>query len=107
VFEIEQHIRLNLLIDIYGSLLTDKQKTIMDLYFEEDLSLAEIAETQTISRNAVHDHIKRTVKILENYEENLQLLSKYQKRMQLYQAIKEETNEAAVIAYINQLEELE
>jgi uncharacterized protein len=107
VFEIEQHIRINLLIDIYGKLLTDKQRIVMDLYFDEDLSLAEIAETQAISRNAVHDHIKRTVKILENYEENLQLLNKYQKRMQIYEAIKEATNDAAVIASINKLEELE
>lgn len=48
----------------------------MDLYYREDLSLGEIAEHFTISRQAVYDHLRRSEKLLEAYEEKLQLLAR-------------------------------
>ena len=62
------------LLDLYGSLLTDKQRQIMGLYYDEDLSITEIAEDMEISRAAVHDAIKVAEKALVEYEKKLNLL---------------------------------
>ncbi len=80
---------INQLLDWYEKLLTDKQTLVMNLYYREDLSLTEIAENLKISRSAVYDQIKRTVKLLSNYEDKLNLIKKYQQRQQLYQKLLE------------------
>ncbi|GAB5054101.1 putative DNA-binding protein [Pediococcus parvulus] len=69
--EIEKNNRINFLFEFYGSLLTKKQRNYMELYYADDYSLGEIAENYTVSRQAVYDNIKRTVQILEDYEEKL------------------------------------
>ena len=68
--------RIALLFDIYGSLLTEKQRTLLDMFYNEDLSLGEIAEINQTSRQAVFDNIKRSEKTLEHYEVNLGLLAR-------------------------------
>ena len=74
--ELEKTKRVNDLIDIYGVLLTNNQLNILELYYMEDLSLKEIAEELNVSRNAVHDSLKRSLVTLEDYEEKLKLLEK-------------------------------
>ena len=61
------------LLDIYGELLTDKQRDMLELYYNDDLSLAEIAEHYEISRQGVHDSIRRGEEALEEYERVLGL----------------------------------
>lgn len=68
---------LALLFDFYGALLTDKQRIVFDLYYQNDFSLGEIAEEQGISRQAVYDLLKRTEKILWEYEKKLSLVRKF------------------------------
>ena len=59
------------LLDLYGALLTEKQRSCAELYVLEDLSLSEIGEALGISRQAAHDNIQRSIKALEEYEEKL------------------------------------
>ena len=72
----EQRMRLGRLFDIYGSLLTAKQKQCLGLYFYDDLSSSEISEELGVSRQAVHDLLKRVEQLLERYEASLQVLAK-------------------------------
>ncbi|WIF96196.1 sigma factor-like helix-turn-helix DNA-binding protein [Caminicella sporogenes] len=76
---IEKKIRLGNLFIFYGQLLTRKQQEILKLYYIHDLSLGEISENLGISRQAVYDTLKRTEKLLEEYEEKLGLLNKFLK----------------------------
>ncbi len=71
---------LTLLFDFYGELLTEKQKSVIDLYYFNDFSLNEIAEEHNITRQAVLDMIKRTEKLLNQYESKLMLVEKYIER---------------------------
>ena len=66
-----------LLYDFYGELLTAHQKEIHEEVVLEDCSLSEVAEAHGISRQGVHDLIKRCQKMLEGYEEKLQLVEKF------------------------------
>lgn len=81
--------RINFLFDFYQSLLTDKQRAYMNLYYLEDLSLGEIADEYNVSRQAVYDNVRRTEAMLEDYEEKLRLFSKFQKRLEVMEEIEQ------------------
>ncbi len=68
---------MSMLFDFYGELLTDKQKELFDLYYNEDLSLSEIAEQADISRQGVRDAIVRAETILRETEDRLRLVRRY------------------------------
>lgn len=79
--ELTEMIEIGILLDYYKPLLTEKQKKYLIDYFEEDLSLTEIAEMNEVSRQAVYDNIKRGCKILRDYEDKLNF---YKKDRKLY-----------------------
>src|SRR5690554_5459977 len=66
-----------LLADFYRPLLTAKQRRVWELYYEQDLSLVEIAELENNTRQAVYDLLKRTEKILQGYEDKLGLVHRF------------------------------
>lgn len=74
----DKNIEIGLLMDFYGELLTDRQKDIMDLYYNDNLSLSEIAEELEISKQGVQDNIKRAEKSLYEVENKLGLLKRFQ-----------------------------
>lgn len=86
---LEKTTRMNYLYDFYQSLLTPKQRSYMALYYLDDFSLGEIAEEYNVSRQAVFDNIKRTEAMLEEYEEKLLLLEKFQERSKLMNEMRE------------------
>ena len=73
-----KELKTSLLIEIYRSMLTDKQYEVMDMYFNLDYSLTEIAENEGISRQGVLDIIKRSEQKLGEYEQKLGLMKKYE-----------------------------
>ncbi|MDO5388524.1 MAG: putative DNA-binding protein [Clostridia bacterium] len=78
---------ITLLLDFYGELLTCKQKSVMSRYYFDDCSLNEIAEEHSITRQAVQDMIKRTEKLLKQYEDKLLLVDKYLKRREYVEGL--------------------
>ena len=70
----EKRVRMNLLYDLYGALITDKRSEALRLSLEEDYSLVEIAEMTGVSRQAVHESITRAEEKLEAYENTLHML---------------------------------
>lgn len=99
---------IGLLIDFYGELLTQRQRYCMKEHYENDLSLAEIAEDLQISRQAVHDNLQRALWLLEDYEAKLHLVAEYHERMaviaQLRKLIPQELLECGIDEWIQKLE---
>jgi predicted DNA-binding protein YlxM (UPF0122 family) len=77
---LEDTTRINMLYDFYGNLLTEKQREYVELYYQHDLSLAEIADHGGITRQGVHDLIKRGARTLEKAETRLGLVSRFAKQ---------------------------
>lgn len=73
----EKIVEQTLLYDFYGELLTEHQRQIYEDVVFNDLSLSEVAEERGISRQGVHDMIRRCSKQLADYEEKLQLVAKF------------------------------
>ena len=73
----KSRLRQTMLLDLYGDLLTDKQRECYDLHYNEDLSLSEIAEQLSISRQGVWDNIRRAEISLAEYEEKTGLLERF------------------------------
>lgn len=74
---VKKMVEMGMLYDFYGQLLTDKQRDTIDLYYNNDLSLGEIAETVNVSRQGVYDILKRSERLLYYYEEKLGLVKKF------------------------------
>ncbi len=72
-------LKSSLLYDFYGELLTEHQKEIYEDFVLNDLSLGEIAQERGISRQGVHDMVKRCDRILNSYEEKLHLVERFSK----------------------------
>ena len=72
----EKNVTVSILLDIYGKVLTDKQQDVLDLYYNQNLSLAEIAEEIGITRQAVRDCIMKGERKLFDLEEKLEIMKK-------------------------------
>ncbi len=101
-------LRMNYLFDFYQSLLTNKQRNYLELFYLEDYSLSEISDTFNVSRQAVYDNIRRTGDLVEDYEKKLELYQKFEQRREIYDEMKQHlSNPEQIQRYIQQLEDLE
>ena len=82
-------LHIAVLFDFYGAMLTEKQKDVIDLYYNEDLSLAEIAEHEGISRQGVRDNIKRGEAYLLELEEKLRFAENYHRLVTMLDRVDE------------------
>jgi uncharacterized protein len=104
--QIDKLVELSLLYDFYGELLKENQKCIYEDYILNDLSLSEIAEQQGISRQGVHDVVKRCSNQLINYEEKLHLIEKFEQTKQKVSKIKELSKQIIMLNEFNMLNEI-
>ena len=102
---IEDLAKVSLLFDFYGKLLTDRQREVMELYHEDNLSLQEIAEEFGISKQGVHDTLKKAEKLLTEYEEKLGLVDQLIRQRQVIAEIKEAETLEEVKKIIDKLED--
>ncbi len=79
VSKLEEKIKISILLELYGSLLTKTQQNYMDLYYNEDLSLSEIGENEQITRQAVRTILVKSKKKLQEYEQKLKFMQKQEK----------------------------
>lgn len=86
---LERTNRMNLLFDFYGSLLTNKQQSILELYYQDNYSLGEIASELSVTRQAVYEHLKRAEQTLEDYESKLRLAELNARRSMLTRGLEE------------------
>ena len=82
-----KNLNVAVLLDFYGNMLTDKQRDAIDLYYNQDLSLSEIAEHQEITRQGVRDSIKRGEVYLFELEEKLHMFDQYIETLKAFQEI--------------------
>lgn len=91
----EKIVEQGLLYDFYGELLNDHQKAIFEAAVYNDMSLSEIADEQGISRQGVHDLLKRCNKTLEGYESKLHLVERFQTAKEKIKQINQLADHAA------------
>lgn len=111
--DMAKELKFVMLLDCYGDLLTDHQRSVMELYYCEDLSLAEIGAPLGITRQAVRSLIKRTESILLGYEERLGFAERLGKMRECFAAIAaeaetipDETMKNAILSQVKRSEEL-
>ncbi|MBQ9851797.1 MAG: DNA-binding protein [Ruminiclostridium sp.] len=92
-----QAYRMAMLYDFYGDLLTARQKEFYDLYYNDDLSLAEIAENYEITRQGVRDIIVRAEKTLEDIEEKTGLIQRFHQTRATVSTLRELTSQIEAI----------
>ena len=107
----EKDLNMAVLMDFYSAMLTEKQQDVMDLYYNEDLSLGEISEHAGITRQGVRDCIKRGEQTMAELEEKLMLKKKYAELEKLADEIEgfaatDEKNGARLIEISKQLREI-
>lgn len=86
---IERTLRITKLYDIYGPLLTDRQRGLIELHYLQDLSLGEIADQDDVTRQAIHDQLTRAERALESFEERLGLLARRNAERERLLAVRE------------------
>ncbi len=94
-----QTYRMTMLFDFYGDILTQRQRELFDLYYNEDLSLAEIAENCGISRQGVRDVIVRAEAAMTELEDKTCLLKRFLQMQKHVDAVAAAANEIKTINY--------
>jgi len=104
---LDKSIDLINLYDIYQDLLTDKQKAYFEQYYFDDFSITEISENYEVSRNAVHDQLKRTVQKIYDLEDKLHLHQTAKTRVNLIQQIQEKNTNKEIEKLLEELLKVE
>lgn len=90
-----KNLKMGLLNQIYGELLTDRQRSVITYYYDDDLSLGEIADNFGITRQGVHDTLTKAEALLREYEDTLHIYARMQEAYTLIAALRERTADDA------------
>ena len=85
----DKTLKMTLLFDFFGDLLTEKQREYFDLHYNEDLSLAEIAQSEGVSRQSVWDIIRRAEETMRRFEEKTGLVARFAAERDILAAARE------------------
>ncbi|HWR38657.1 MAG TPA: YlxM family DNA-binding protein [Patescibacteria group bacterium] len=77
---LDKVLRITQLLDFYSALLTEKQRQVLEMHYQDDWSLAEISDSFGVSRQAVHDILRRAEQVLEEYEIKLALVDRHERQ---------------------------
>ncbi len=105
--DMEKIVKQGLLYDFYGELLTAHQKQIFEQLVYDDMSLSEIADEAGITRQGVHDLIRRCDKILQGYEDKLHLMERFMKAKEAVSEIQIKCREYKISQDLSLIEEIE
>ncbi len=81
--EFEDKLLVSELYELYGQMLTKKQQELFELYYYEDCSIVEIAQMNDVTKNAIYNSLKKSIKQLSNFEEILKIKQKYEDNINL------------------------
>ena len=98
----EEKVRISILLEIYGNLLTEKQYEFMDYYYNQDLSLSEIGDNNEITRQAVRTILLKSKKKLEEYESKLKFMQKEEKIKKYIEELEETNTDKKILKKIKQ-----
>ena len=101
-----ENVDVCLLLDFYGQLLTPKTREILELHYAEDMSLAEISDQLRVTRQAVHDSVRRGVSVLQDYEEKLSLVRRFRMQKECIQEAIRDLDSGEAEAAKNKLTQL-
>ena len=99
---LQERLQIIMLYDFYGPLLTERQRQYIEHHFLEDWSLSEIAEEYGVSRQAVHDNLKRSEAILKHTDEKLKLLQRWQDEQALLRQLQNKLKTATSLENIGE-----
>lgn len=106
---LDERISLSILFDFYGDLLKEQKRQIFEDYVQNDLSLSEIAEYRGITRQGVHDIVKRCTIELREYDDKLKLIEKFQiirDKLQMVTSILDDIKKDIDVSKLEQMEQL-
>ena len=98
----EEKVRISILLELYGKLLTEKQYEFMDYYYNQDLSLSEIGDNNDITRQAVRTILLKSKKKLEEYESRLMFMQKEEKIKKCIEELEETNADKKILKKIRQ-----
>ena len=98
----EEKVRISILLELYGKLLTEKQYEFMDLYYNQDLSLSEIGDNEDITRQAVRTILLKSKKKLEEFENQLKFMQKEEKIKKCIEELEETNADKKILKKIKQ-----
>ena len=99
----EEKVEISILLNLYGNLLTETQKSYMDLYYNQDYSLSEIGDNENITRQAVRTILVKSKKKLYEYEQKLKFMEKENNIKKLIEKIQNTKSEKEKQKYIKKL----
>lgn len=101
---IDKNVYFSLLLEVYGELLTEKQREIFKLYYDEDFSLAEIAEDVGVTRQAVLDTIRKSERNLLSFEQKLKIIEKRERVIEVLGKIKASNHKDEIDILIDEID---